>query len=274
MKKLTFPIIVILSISYVGFCLFMYQQQDELLYQPQLKKMDRLEAQAEAANLIQVKTSDGIMLEGWYFLPTIKNKPTIVFFHGNGWNIGQSFQNVNFLLSAGYGLMMVEYRGYAGHKGTVSEEGLYNDARAFIDWLRNERNMSNENMIFYGESLGSAIATKMASEYKPAATVLISGFSSMVDLAFYKYPYLPISLLLKDQYRNDRAIKRFSSPVLILNGKKDDLVNFRFGKKLYKAANDPKEIKTYDDGTHTNLYDVGAREDIIEFLKKLKIKNE
>ncbi len=169
--------------------------------------------------------------------------------------------------------MMVEYRGYAGHKGIVSEEGLYIDARTFIDWLHTTRNIPHKDMIFYGESLGSAIATKMASEYKPAAAILVSGFSSLVDLAFYKYPYLPVSLLLKDQYRNDRAIKRFASPVLILNGKKDDLVNFRFGKKLYKAANDPKEIKTYDDGTHTNLYDVGARQDIINFLNDLK-KNE
>lgn len=274
MKKLIFPITVLVSIAYVGFCIFMYQQQDDLLYNPQIKKMDRLEAQAEAANLIQVKTPDGIELEGWYFLPTIKNKPTIVFFHGNGWNIGESFGNVKFLLSEGYGLLMVEYRGYAGHKGIVSEEGLYTDARTFIDWLHATRDIPYKDMIFYGESLGSAIATKMASEYKPAAAILVSGFSSMVDLAFYKYPYLPVSLLLKDQYRNDRAVKRFSSPVLILNGKKDHLVNFRFGQKLYKAANEPKEIKTYDDGTHTNLYTVGGHEDIIDFLNNLKTTDE
>lgn len=270
MKKIMFPFIAIFLICYTAFCLFMYQQQDEMLYQPELKKTSPVEVQAEAANIVEVITADAIKLEGWHFEPTDPEKPTIVFFHGNGWSVGRSFEHVRFLIGAGYGLFMAEYRGYAGHKGKVTEEGLYKDARAYINWLSNVRNINPNDMIFYGESLGSAVAIKMASEYQPKGIFVLSAFSSMQDLAWNKYFYLPVPLLLRDKYRNDQVIKDIQSPILFLNGRNDTLVPHKFGQNLYEKANQPKEIVIYDDGTHTNLYDVGGREKILDFLKNLQ----
>ena len=269
MGKKLFILFVTILVSYVGFCLFMYQQQDEMLYQPVTKRTLPIDVQAEAANIVEVMTSDAIKLQGWHFDPIDPQKPTIIFFHGNGWSVGQSFAHVRFLIGAGYGLFMVEYRGYSGHKGKVTEDGLYKDARAYINWLKSVRGISPQDMIFYGESLGSAVAIKMSAEYQPKATFVLSAFSSMQDVAWNKYPYVPVPFLLRDKYKNLNVVGDIQSPILFLHGRRDTLVPYEFAQKLYEGANQPKEMVVYEEGTHTNLLDLGGREKILDFLKNL-----
>ena len=267
-KNLLFNIVITITVSYIGFCLFMYKQQYLLLYQPKTEKISPDQVDAKNIKIIKVRTSDNIVLEGWYFSPQEENMKTIVYFHGNGWVIGDGYQNVKYLLDNGYGLLMVEYRGYSGNKGKISEQRLYKDSRAFIDWLHNNKNIPYNSMIFYGESLGSALAIKMASEYNPYSVILFSAFSSMLDLAWERYPYIPVNILLKDQYRNDLIISKIKSPILFLHGQKDKLVPIKYGRKLFEKANKSKEMKIYEYGSHTNLYSLGAIEDIISFLNK------
>jgi hypothetical protein len=247
----------------------MYQQQNRLLYQPKIEKISPQDVGADAAEIINVTTKDGLSLEGWYFPPSHENKKVIVFFHGNRWVIGDSFYFARDYLNYNYGLLMVEFRGYAGHKGRVTEQGLYADSRAYIDWLHTEKGVPYSDMIFYGESLGTSLAVKMASEYTPHAVVLLAPFITMIDAAKQHYPYIPVSILLKDTYLNDKAIKKVSSPVLILHGKNDRLVNYKFGQKLYEEANEPKEIVIFEYGNHVNLYDLGAHKVIRDYLDKL-----
>ena len=270
-KNLFFNITITIIISYIGFCLFMYKQQYLLLYQPKTEKISPDQVNAKNANIIKVKTSDNVILEGWYFRPQKENMKIIVYFHGNGWVIGNGYQNVKYLLDNGYGLLMVEYRGYSGNNGKITEQRLYKDSRAFIDWLHNNKNIPYNAMIFYGESLGTALAIKMASEYNPYSLILFSAFSSMLDLAWERYPYIPVNILLKDQYRNDLVISNIKSPILFLHGQKDKLVPIKYGRKLFEKANKPKDMKVYEYGTHTNLYNLGAREAVISFLNSVSM---
>ncbi len=269
MGRVFFKTIVTLSVSYIAVCLFMYQQQRTLLYYPILGKIAPQQVGASDAQIINVTTQDGINLEGWHFPPSQPHKKTIIFFHGNGWLIGNSFANMKRYLDAGYGLLMVEYRGYAGHAGKVTEQGLYKDSRAYIDWLHSEHKVHYKDMIFYGESLGSALAVRMASEYQPHAVILLSSFSSMLELAQERYPYIPASFLLIDTYLNEAIIKDISSPVLFLHGQLDGLVHYKYGEKLYAAANEPKQFTKFANGTHVNLYNLGAEEVILTFLDHL-----
>ncbi len=271
MKNFLFVVITTICLGYVAFCLYMYQQQRRMLYAPRIEKTMPQEVGAVGAQIVHVKTSDNINLEGWFFTPT-QGEKIVVFFHGNGWNIGDAFVTARKYLDKGYGLLMVEYRGHAGHAGRVTEQGLYMDARAFIDWLHIEKDVSHHDMIFYGESLGSGPAVKMASEYTPYATILLSSFSSMLDLAKDRYPYIPLSIIMKDKYMNEEAIKNVSSPVLILHGKMDRLANYKYSKRLYEAANETKKFAVFETGNHVNLYDLGALETITDFLKKLDNK--
>ncbi len=268
-KKILFAFPFIIIFSYAALCLFMYQQQDALLYQPELSKITPEQVGAKNVEIFRVITADKIVLEGWYIAPVEKHNKVIVFFHGNGWNIGQVYNNISGYIGYGYGVLLAEYRGYAGNQGKVSEQGLYNDARAYIEWLGTNKKIKYEDMIFYGESLGSAIALNMAAEYLPNAVIVISAFSSMLDLAWERYPYIPVNILLRDQYRNDLVINKIKAPMLFLHGQKDTLVPIEYAKKLFAKATMPKEIVVYEYGDHTNLYNLGARKAVMSFLSKV-----
>ena len=148
--------------------------------------------------------------------------------------------NVNFLLLA--------WRGFNGNKGSPTEKGLYEDARSAIKWLKS-KGVEEDHIVIYGESLGTAIATEIAQNKNFAGVILESPFTSMVDAGKNVYPYLPVSLLLKDKYESYKKIKNINCPILIMHGKVDNIVPFYMGKKMYELANQPKYsyFSEYDD---------------------------
>jgi hypothetical protein len=148
--------------------------------------------------------------------------------------------NVNFLI--------VAWRGFSGNKGKPTEKGLYDDAQSAVAWLKSKGVFEN-NIIIYGESLGTGIATEIAQDKNFAGIILESPFTSMIDAGKDKYPYLPVRLLLKDKYESDKKIKNINSPILIMHGKVDNIVPFHMGKKMYELANEPKYsyFSEYDD---------------------------
>jgi fermentation-respiration switch protein FrsA (DUF1100 family) len=139
--------------------------------------------------------------------------------------------DVNFLI--------ISWRGFSGNSGKPSEQGLYKDGKSAIDWLK-KKGLVEKDIILYGESLGTGIATQIAQNKKFAGLILETPFTSMVDAAKNVYPYIPVSLLLKDKYENDKKIKNINIPVLVLHGEADKIVPFKMGKKIYEIANQPK----------------------------------
>ena len=139
--------------------------------------------------------------------------------------------NINFLIIA--------WRGFSGNEGKPTEKGLYEDARSAVRWLKSN-GVGENNIIIYGESLGTGVATEIAQNKNFAGVILESPFTSMVDAGKDKYPYLPVKLLLKDKYESDQKIKNIKSPVLIMHGKVDNIVPFHMGEKMYELANEPK----------------------------------
>ena len=258
---------------YLAFALSIYQKQRALMYTPILEKLSRSDVGVQNVKIIHIETEDGLRLEGWYVPPQKENNKIIVFFHGNGQNIGSSYSGVAQLIKDGYGLLMVEYRGYAGHKGTFTEQGVYKDCRAFIDWLSQTHQVKYSDMILYGESLGAAVAVQMASEYDAHALILLAPFSSMVDIARARYPYLPVSLLLEDQYLSDKKIQQIRMPILIMHGNRDRVIDIESGGKLFEAANEPKKFVEFPQGGHNNLYDFGASQHVLNFLAGIDKKN-
>ena len=148
--------------------------------------------------------------------------------------------NVNFLI--------ISWRGFSGNSGKPSEQGLYKDGNSAIDWLKNI-GLSEKDIIIYGESLGTGIATQIAQNKKFAGLILETPFTSMVDAAKNVYPYIPVGLLLKDRYENDKKIKKINIPVLVMHGEEDQIVPFKMGKKIFEMANKPKYsyFTKYDD---------------------------
>src|SRR6185312_2979229 len=147
---------------------------------------------------LEVKTEDGLTLTSWYTPARKIDKFTIVFFQGNAGHLGYRNYKVRPWIDAGYGVLMVGYRGF-GNPGSPSEEGLYNDARAAIDAVR-AKGVPDKALVLYGESMGTGVAVQMATEYDASALILESPYTSIPAVGADRYPLVPARLLIRDKF--------------------------------------------------------------------------
>lgn len=273
MKKfITFTILFSLG-WYIFCCTYLYVNQERLIYQIVSEKPVPKEWNVDPRlQIIDVVTEDGIQLQGWFVPPINQGNDIIVFFHGNGQHMGSTYFGVSQLLQHGYGLLMVEYRQYAGHAGLFNEEGMYKDSSAFMDYI-SEHYPSND-LILYGESLGSAAALEMAVQYEAKAVILLGAFSSLVDVVQRFYPYFPVRLLCHESYNNFQKVEKVSEPILFLHGQLDSVVPIRFARKLYDTTPGYKKIIDFPQGNHVNLYGFGAVSHVVDFLSGIDSRNE
>jgi uncharacterized protein len=211
-------------------------------------------------------TEDGLKLNGW-FMPgktkslTVDNLYTLLWFHGNAGNISHRLENIKMLYDrVPLNIFIFGYRQYGKSEGKISEHGTYIDAKAALEYLHSRKDINHEKIIFFGRSLGSAVAVHLAVEDKCCALILETPFTSTKELAKFLYPFLPLGYIIKTKYDSITKIKDVKAPVLILHGDKDELVPIEQGRKLYEAANEPKEFYTIPDATHNDTYIVGGEE--------------
>ena len=237
-KKFTLNIIIALSLTYLSVLVFLFFFQRSLLYLPNVNNYfgDKLKVDIKE---VQIRTSDNINLIGWFHKKDLNKFKTIVYFHGNAGNLENRIHKLNQFKDMDVNFLIISWRGFSGNSGKPSEQGLYKDGKSAIDWLK-KKGLVEKDIILYGESLGTGIATQIAQNKKFAGLILETPFTSMVDAAKNVYPYIPVSLLLKDKYENDKKIKNINIPVLVLHGEADKIVPFKMGKKIYEIANQPK----------------------------------
>jgi len=255
-------LIQIFVLFYVGLLAVLYIYQRNLIYFPDTKRPQPV----AGAQIVNVTTADDFDISAWYFPPKTDDKPVLVYFHGNAGHYGHRISKIMAYLDAGYGVLLAEYRGFGGNPGKFSEEGFYRDGRAYMDWVIKANNIPADKLVIYGESVGSGIAVQMATEYDIAALILETPFSSLLELAQQRYPYVPIKLMLKDSYMNIQKIGRIHVPLLILHGHKDSIVPFSQGQKLHAAANSPKTLIDFPQANHNDIYSWGADMHVLEFL--------
>ena len=263
-----FTIIILTFLLIYFFILFTtYFFQRNLLYHPKENNYfgDPLLVSVEK---VKIKTHDNIELLSWYHNKSISDYKTILFLHGNAGSLENRIHKINHFKDININFLLVAWRGFNGNKGKPTERGLYEDARSAVKWL-NSKGISENNIIIYGESLGTGVATEIAQNKNFAGIILESPFTSMVDAAKTKYPYLPVKFLLKDKYESDKKIKNIKSPILIMHGKVDNIVPFYMGKKMYDLANQPKYsyFSKYDD--HMMEYNEDLINHLKEFIKSL-----
>lgn len=255
--------IPLLFIIYVGIVFYGYLVQRELIYFPSQKITSPAESGVPEMKEISLKTRDNHSNTAWYRPPNSPEKPTLVYLHGNAGNIGQRASIIKPYLDEGYGVLLVTYRGYSGNSGIPTQYGLANDARAAITFLQEEK--QDHCIILFGNSIGSAIAIQMATEFPISTLILQSPFSSLADVAQYHYFYLPAGRLLNDKFDSMKKVEKIQAPVLILLGKEDRIVPPKLGRKLYNALLHPKEIIEIEGKGHNNLFEP---ELVIEFINK------
>lgn len=180
------------------------------------------------------RTEDGLDLRALH-RPAAPGRPTLVYFHGNADGLTGSLRVTRGLAAAGYGLLLATYRGYDGNPGRPSEAGFYADARAALDWLT-RRGVPPSAAVAAGNSLGSGPATEVAAALPLAGLVLISGYTSLPDVAAGAYPFVPVRLLMRDRFDNLGKIGRVTAPVLVLHGTADGVIPFGHAAALAAAA--------------------------------------
>ncbi len=238
----------------------------------------KLQLPSDKIHEIQLKTDDGLTLNGWHFLASgcsaddragcdrelAEGRPVVLFFSGNGGHRGYRVPEAGVLTRAGAHVFLFDYRGYGDNAGTPTEESLAADAAAVWRYATDERQVAPDRLILYGESLGGAVATRLAASVcaagiPPAGLILRSTFSSLADVARHHYSLLPIKMLMVERYDSIGQIAKVACPILILHGTLDTIVPYALGRKLFVAA--PRAAangadKTFVDLPHSDHNDV------------------
>lgn len=202
---------------------------------------------------IYINAADKTKLHGW-FIPNPQSSLVLLFFHGNGGNISHRLHKVSQLYQLGVSLFLLDYRGYGNSCGKPSVSGIYKDAEAALGYLLSEKKVELSSLVLYGESLGTALAVKLASCYKTGGLILDGAFSCGRDMAKIIFPYLP-SCCIPDIFNSLKIIKLVRQPKLFIHSKVDEIVPFRLAEKLYRKAEEPKEFSTLIGGHNTFYID-------------------
>jgi fermentation-respiration switch protein FrsA (DUF1100 family) len=224
---------------------------------------------AGLSNVVErtIATPDGEKLVAWYGRAK-EGQPTLLYFHGNGGALEDRAERIASYLALGRGVFMLSYRGYSGSTGLPSEQANVADAKLAYEALVRE-GVDPRDIILYGESLGTNPAIQVAAEKPVAGVILDSPFTSIVERAAQLYPWLPIALLLRDRYNSLSRIGNVHAPIFILHGEADAVVPVEMGRRLFEAANEPKEIKTIPGAGHADHGDFGSFEIVNDWIDRL-----
>jgi fermentation-respiration switch protein FrsA (DUF1100 family) len=212
---------------------------------------DKLEVEVEKVKIV---TSDNINLLGWLHKKDLNKFKTIVYFHGNAGTLENRIHKLNHFKDIDVNFLIIAWRGFSGNNGKPSEKGLYIDASSTILWLK-KLGLKENDIILYGESLGTGVATEIAQSNNYAGLVLETPFTSMVEAAKNFYPYIPVSILLRDRYDNKNKIKNINIPVLVMHGEIDQIVPFWMGQKIHEMLINLSILILRKSDDHMMVYD-------------------
>jgi len=252
-------------VGYLGLAALLYVAQRALMYFPETARTPPAAAGLPAAEEIVLDTADGEKLIAWH-VPPRGSKPLVIYFHGNGGSLRLRGGRFRALVSDGTGLLALSYRGYGGSSGRPSEAGLLNDARAAYDFAAARH--PAERIVLWGESLGTGVAVALAAERPVGRVILESPFTSAVDVAAKVYFFVPVRLLMKDQFRSDERIGAVTAPVLVLHGERDNVVPIAFGERLFGMIRAPKKFIRLPRAAHNDHDEHGGTEIVRQFLSE------
>lgn len=254
--------------GYLAICAAAYLGNRTFMYLPDPVRIPPETAGLVGVEEIEFAAANGTELVAWY-APAQNGKQTILYFHGNAANAANRAPKIERMLESGFGVFYLNNRGYGGSAGSPTEADNIADAIAAYDHLV-ARGVPGAKIVAYGESLGSGQAVRLAAERPVAGVVLEAALTSTVDVGRPVYFWLPLGLLITDKYNVERHIGAVRAPLLILHGEQDEVIPVEMGRRLYRAANEPKRIELLRDGRHNDLFEHGAWEKMRDFLLSLK----
>jgi fermentation-respiration switch protein FrsA (DUF1100 family) len=263
MLNLSLALLVIFAL----FCIVARLLHRYFLYMPDPKRVDPHEAGLTGVEEIVFKSAEGKKLIAWY-RPAAKGKRTLLYFPGNSGNVAARAGKIKAIVADGYGVFIVNYRGFGGSASRPTEKRLVRDAVTAYDTLRG-LGVPPRDIVLYGESLGTSVATQVCQQREAEGLVLESPFTSVVDVGKLAWPLLPLKQIMVDQYRTIDRIGSVDVPLFIIHGGRDAVIPLDMARRIFHAANDPKTLTVVPRAGHNDLFEQGAWARVRDFLAGL-----
>jgi len=267
MTALKWLLIVVLTGYACGLVVLFFAQRSFLFPIPTAERTTPQAAGFPEAQEHVLTTADGEKVIVWH-VPARPGHPVILYFHGNGDFLAGFFGRFRDVIADGTGVVALSYRGYAGSSGQPSERGLLLDAAATYAFTT--ARYGADSIVVWGFSLGTGVAVALAAEQRIGKLILEAPFTSTADIAASLFWFMPVRLVMRDQFRSDERIARVTVPLLIMHGGNDFAIPIRFGEQLFALAREPKQFVRFSGGGHENLGSFGAIETARQFINAAK----
>jgi len=266
LKRLIFACVFL----YIGSFALLWMARAQFIYPFNPTYISPTDAGEPRLQEYSLTTKDGETLVVWKRAAQGR-KATFVYFHGNAGNLAGRATRFNRLIGRGYGVVALGYRGSSGSTGKPSEEAITQDAlelrRALPDILGDS---PKGKIIYYGESLGTGIATKLAASMPPDALILEAPYTSVVSLAAKHMPYYPIHRVLDERWETDTYIPQVKNPTLVLHGTHDTVIPYEHGETVFDLSGARnKRFVSIQNGHHLSGFSIEGQKAIYRFIEGL-----
>lgn len=215
-----------------AYSVILYLTQEHFYLNPDKEYISPKDCNMPLFDEVIIKTDDNISIMNWYAKGD-KDKPVILFFHGNRAQIAEFAPSLRPYIENGFSIMLSEYRGFGASEGSFTQENMYKDAEKVYDYIKH--NLNHKDIFVLGYSLGTAPASYLAKEKKPKGVILLAPFYSLKEIAGEKY--IPLAkYIIKYDMPSYKYIKKYTGPLLIVHGKDDMLIPAHHGKNLYNIS--------------------------------------
>jgi fermentation-respiration switch protein FrsA (DUF1100 family) len=204
---------------------------------------------------VWIGSSDGGRLHGWLAEATGPPRAAVLYTHGNGGNVTNRRHVVElFRDRMGATVLVFDYRGYGRSGGRPTEGGVLDDARAARRWLAARAGVREGDIVIAGHSLGGGVAVDLAAKDGARALILEGTFTNLPDVAASHVPLLPVRAVMQTRLDSVAKIPAYRGPLLQVHGDADRIVPYELGRRLFRAANEPKQFVTIPGGNHNDHY--------------------
>jgi alpha-beta hydrolase superfamily lysophospholipase len=254
MKKRIKKIMILLGVCYALLTISMYSFQERLIFFPSKMPMNHTYQFCQEFEEFNLKAKDGAQLNAVH-IKQDSSKGIVLYFHGNSGNVSNLSHVANLINSKGYDAFLIDYRTYGKSSGDLSEEALKKDAQLFYNHALTK--YDEDQIILYGRSFGTGIATGLAASNEPKTLILESPFYSAVSLGQHRFPILPVGWLSNYRFPSNEYVQEITCPIFIFHGTEDRVIPFKFAKKLFESIPEKIEKKLYtiEGGGHNYLQD-------------------
>jgi len=250
-----FILLRIAALSYGGFVLLLFIFQSRIIF-PRGGMLDATPSDQGWPFEEVTVAVHGEKTHGWFVPAEHPSRGVLLFSHGNAGTIAHRLDSIDIFTSLGMDVLIYDYGGYGLSSGRPSEKRCFADVRAMWDYLTKQRGIDPARIVLFGRSLGGGPTCQLGLETEPAAVILESSFTSIADMAWHQFPFIPARLLVKHRFDNASKIGRLRCPVIVIHSPEDEIVPYSHGRRLFEAAPEPKtflEISgTHNDGYYTS----------------------